>query len=97
MFQPTLVVEELYTQMFFFVQSILADRYINRRGLWMESLESPISVEYTNEKIFLNCVLSNIWRILAVFSAISVFLRTFFDKFAENISKLFTVVFLVLP
>ena len=33
LFRPTLVGEELYTQMGFFVQSILADRYNHRREL----------------------------------------------------------------
>ena len=38
---------------FFFVQSILADRYIHRRELRMVSLESLASVEYGIKKIFL--------------------------------------------
>ena len=38
--------EELYTQMGFFVQSILADRYIHRRELRLASLESLSSVEH---------------------------------------------------
>ena len=37
----------------FFVQLILADRYINRRELRLISLESLSSVEYRNKKIFL--------------------------------------------
>ena len=37
--------EELYTQMEFFVQSIVADRYIHRRELRLLSLESLSSVE----------------------------------------------------
>ena len=44
--------EELYTQMGFFVQSILADRYIHRRELTLVSLESLSSVEYGIKKIF---------------------------------------------
>ena len=51
LFRPTLVGEELYTQMGFFVRSILADQY-NRRVLWVVSLESPSSVEYGIETIF---------------------------------------------
>ena len=38
---------------FFFVQSILADRYIHRRELRLVSLESPSSLEYRIKKIFL--------------------------------------------
>ena len=45
--------EELYTRMGFFVQSILADRYIHPRELRLVSLESLSSVEYGNKKIFL--------------------------------------------
>ena len=45
--------EELYTQMGFFVQSILADRYSHRRELRLVSLESLSSVEYGSKKIFL--------------------------------------------
>ena len=41
---------------FFFVQTILTDRYINRRELRVESLKGPSSVEYVNKKIFLNFV-----------------------------------------
>ena len=44
---------ELYTQPGFFVQSVLADRYINRRELRLVSLESLSSVEYENKKILL--------------------------------------------
>ena len=58
-FRPLLIVptplvggEELYTQMGFFVQSILADRYIHRRELRLVSLESLSSVEYGIKKIF---------------------------------------------
>ena len=52
LFRPTLVGDELYTQMGF-VQTILADRYNHRRELWVVSLESPSSVEYGTKKIFL--------------------------------------------
>ena len=38
---------------FFFVQSILADRYIHRRELRLVSLESLSSVEYGIKKILL--------------------------------------------
>ena len=44
--------EELYTQMGFFVQSILADRYNNRRELSVVSLESQSIVEYGIKKFF---------------------------------------------
>ena len=44
--RPTLVGEELYTQMGFFVQTILADRYNHRRELRVVSLKSPSSVKY---------------------------------------------------
>ena len=50
--------EELYTQMGFFVQSVLADRYIHRRKLRPVSLESLSSVEYGIKKIFLIFVLT---------------------------------------
>ena len=53
MFRPLLRGKELYTQMGFFVQSILADRYIHRRELRLVSLESFSSVEYGISKIFL--------------------------------------------
>ena len=43
----------IYSTGFFFVQSILADRYIHRRELRLVSLESLSSVEYGNKKIFL--------------------------------------------
>ena len=47
---PTLVVmEELYTQREYFVQSILTDRYIHRKELRPVSLESPSCVEYGNK------------------------------------------------
>ena len=44
-FVPTLLQgEELYAQMGFFVQTILADRYNNRREMWVVSLQNPYSV-----------------------------------------------------
>ena len=52
LFRPLLRGEELYTQMVFFVQSILADRYIHRRELRLVSLESSSSVKYGIKKIF---------------------------------------------
>ena len=42
----------IYSNGFFFVQSILADRYIHRRELRLVSLESLSSVEYGIKKIF---------------------------------------------
>ena len=42
----------VYATGFFFVQSILTDRYINRRELWVVSLKSPSSAEYGIKKIF---------------------------------------------
>ena len=42
----------IYSNGFFFVQSIFADRYIHRRELRLVSLESSSSVEYGIEKIF---------------------------------------------
>ena len=44
--------EELYNQMGFFVQTILADRYIHRRKMRLVSLEGLSSVEYGIKKIF---------------------------------------------
>ena len=43
----------IYSNGFFFVQSILADRYIHRRELRLVSLESLSSVEYEIKNIFL--------------------------------------------
>ena len=57
MFQPPLVGrEELYTQMGFFVQTILADRYIRRRELWVLSLKSLYTLEYGIKMLFLNFI-----------------------------------------
>ena len=57
LFRPHLWGKELYTQMgFFFVQWILADRYIRRREMWVVSLKSWSSVEFKSKKIFLNFV-----------------------------------------
>ena len=47
---------------FFFVQSILADRYIHRRELRLVSLESSSSVEYGIKKIFLFSFLTGRYR-----------------------------------
>ena len=43
----------IYSNGFFFVQSILADRYIHRREMRLVSLESLSSVEYGIKKVFL--------------------------------------------
>ena len=43
----------IYSNWFFFVQSIFADRYIHRRELILVSLESSSSVKYGIKKIFL--------------------------------------------
>ena len=59
---PLLRGEELYTQLGFFVQSILADRYIHRRELRLVSLESLSSVEYGVKKIFLIFFLTGRYR-----------------------------------
>ena len=37
---------ELYPQMVFFVQTILADRYIHRREMWVVSLKSSSSIKF---------------------------------------------------
>ena len=42
----------IYSNGFFFVQSILADRYIHRREMWVVSLKSCSSVEFKIKKIF---------------------------------------------
>ena len=42
----------------FFVQTILADRYIHRREMWVVSLKSWPRVEFEIKKIFFNFVLS---------------------------------------
>ena len=53
---PHLWGEELYAQMVFFVQTILADRYIHRREMCVVSLKSSSSVNLEIKKIFLNLV-----------------------------------------
>ena len=55
---PTPLVREgtIYSNGFFFVQSILADRYIHRREIWVVSLKSSFSLEFEIKKIFLNFV-----------------------------------------
>ena len=53
LFRPPLVGEELYTQMVFLVQTILADRYIHHRELRLVLLDSLSSVQYGIKKIFL--------------------------------------------
>ena len=54
LFRPLLRGKEIYTQIGFFVQSILADRHIHRRELRLVSLESLSSAEYGIKKIFFN-------------------------------------------
>ena len=54
--RPHLWGEELYTQMGFFVQSILVHRYIHRKEMWVVSLKSSSSVELETKKIFFNFV-----------------------------------------
>ena len=44
--------EVLYTQIGFFVQTILADQYNHCREIWVISLKSPSSVEYGYRKTF---------------------------------------------
>ena len=52
LFRPNLMGDELYTQMVFFVQTILADRYNHRSELLVVSVESPPSVENEIKKVF---------------------------------------------
>ena len=86
--------EELYTQMgFFFVPTILADRYIHRRELRLVSLESSSSVEYRIKKIFLIFVfygeLSR-FKLLRKLELIPLFLFTFsviFDQVFVNFAE----------
>ena len=52
----------IYSNGFFFVQSILADRYIHCRKLRLVSLESLSSVEYGIKKIFLFSFLTRRYR-----------------------------------
>ena len=78
---------------FFFVQWILADRYIRRREMWVVSLKSWSSVEFKSKKIFLNFVFfrgviedwSFVWTMgslawLFTFSTIFFKLRSFLRK-----------------
>ena len=44
--------EELYNQMGFFVQTVLADRYFHRREMWVVSLKSSHRVEFETKKDF---------------------------------------------
>ena len=46
----------------FFVQSILADRYIHRREMWVVSLKSWSSIEFKIKKIFLFPFFSRSYR-----------------------------------
>ena len=62
LFQPHFWGEELYTQMGFFLQTILEDRYI-RREMCVESFESSSSVEFENKKFcFLKFIFSSSCR-----------------------------------
>ena len=54
--------EELYTQMSFFVQTILTDRYIHRREMSVVSLKSSSIVEFEIKKFFLISFLSRSYR-----------------------------------
>ena len=54
----------IYSTGFFFVQSILADRYIHRRELRLVSLESLSTVEYEIKKIFWLSFLTGRYRCL---------------------------------
>ena len=56
LFRPHLWGEKLYTQMCFFVQTILADRYIHRREVRVASLKNSSSVKFEIKKIFSNFV-----------------------------------------
>ena len=56
--------EELYTQMGLFVQTILTDRYIQRRELRLVSLESSSSVKYGMRKIFLFSSFAGSYRVV---------------------------------
>ena len=47
----------IYSNVFFFVHSILADRYIHRREMLVVSLKSSSSVEFKIKKIFFNFVI----------------------------------------
>ena len=93
LFRPHLWGEELSTQMGFFVQTILADRYIHRRKMRVVSLKSSSSVELEIKKIFLNLVFSEelsrfkvlcehrkFGMILFTFSLIFVQIKIFFFK-----------------
>ena len=77
----------IYLNGFFFVQSILADRYIHRREMWVVSLESSSSVEFETKKIFLKFVfffeeLSMI-EVLCENGIISMILLTFSEIFLQ--------------
>ena len=57
-FRLILVGEEVYTQMGFFVQTILADRYNHRRELWVVSLEFDFTIDVTTRRVICTLVLS---------------------------------------
>ena len=74
----------------FFVQSILADRYIHRRELRLVSLESLSCVEYGIKKIkfikiFQNNVVDFKFKDQNILSAISI--EFFCHEFRPNISQ----------
>ena len=54
LFRPHLWGEELYTQLGFFVQTILADRYTHCREMWVVSLKSLSNVELEIKFFFSN-------------------------------------------
>ena len=67
----------------FFVQSILADRYVHRRELWAVSLKSPSSIKYGIEKIFSIFVFYRELSRFKIFVNIRLFLFTISVIFAK--------------
>ena len=84
-----------------FVQTILADRYNNRRELWLVSLEIPSRLQYGIKKIF---AIFNFYRELSrlkflwKLEVFQLFYSHFCTKFLsrQNMLKLLIVVFLIL-
>ena len=81
----------IYSNGFFFVQSILADRYNNRRELWVVSLKSCSSVEYGNKKIIWSSVFYRELSSLKLLWILDVFqlFHSDFDQIFVNLDQIF--------
>ena len=76
----------IYSKGFFFVQSILADRYVHRTEMSVISLKSSSSLEFVTKKIFFSFEFLELSRIEVlcepvIFGMISFNFSVFFFKF----------------